>query len=206
MGALALGSWDLGRTMRLTSNFWFCLSTETSISSNRSTSLRISFAEYGSSPPPSMIRQNLGTSAVVIMAETRSPSGPSSDSSFSSSPARREYWYSDPYQLNESRLLGRCFTVHHGQRHAFSEESNSCVYTRTSSGFHPSTSSRIHCQPELLRADHPEPALCARVRCQSPRTSSTTPRTADANDGAALYCLHRAYTRVRERKEVLEYL
>ena len=143
MGALALGSWDLGRTMRLTSNFWFCLSTETSISSNRSTSLRISFAEYGSSPPPSMIRQNLGTSAVVIMAETRSPSGPNSGSSSSSSPTGREYWYSDPYQLNESRLLGRCFTVHHGQRPALNSGKQQLrAHTRTSSGFHPSTSSR----------------------------------------------------------------
>ncbi len=76
--------------LRLTSNLGFCLSTEISISSMRSTSLRMSVAEYASSPPPSRMRQNRGMSAVVIIAETRSPSGPSSGSSSSSASDGRE--------------------------------------------------------------------------------------------------------------------
>lgn len=64
-------------------NLRLSLSIDDSICSAKSTIVLMSFAEYGSRAPPSMSLQTLGTIAVLIIADTRSPSGPNSGSASS---------------------------------------------------------------------------------------------------------------------------
>lgn len=74
----------------------------------KSITMRVDLAEYGSKAPAPINLQSRGITAVVIIDETKSPSGPSVASSNVPSAVLPglEYPYSDEYQLKLSSVRG----------------------------------------------------------------------------------------------------